>query len=157
MGVMKIVKKGVSAGWNVSAWVGAKNIKQNSLLLKDLAQAAFATDKTSQANAPKKETFAQAVRRLNLTEEALKRRIKSSTLIIRFCGALIIPMLIYTLYMFKSGFYLSSFVCLMLTFLAAAYTFREHFNRYQMLQRRLGCTFEEWVAHIFRIKLSRKK
>lgn len=156
MGVMKIVKKGVSAGWNVSAWVGAKSIKRNTLMLKELSQTAFATQKPS-SKEPKKETFEQAMRRLNLTEEALKKRIKSSTLVIRFCGILTLPMLIYTLYMFKSGFYLSSFVCLMLTFLAAAYTFREHFNRFQMLQRRLGCSKAEWAAHAFRIKFRGKK
>lgn len=156
MGVMKVVKKGVTAGWNVSAWVGVKGIKRDALMIKELSKTAFAIEKTSSAE-PKKETFAQAMRRLNLTEDTLKKRIKSSTLVIRFCGVLVLPMFLYTLYMFKSGFYLSSFVCLMLDFLCAAYAFREHFNRFQMLQRRLGCTTKEWAAHAFRIKSSRKK
>ena len=67
------------------------------------------------------------------------------------CGLLTIPMLAYAVYVFHSGFYLPGFVCLMLTALAGAHCFREHFNRFQMRQRRLGCTFQEWALHTFRL------
>lgn len=156
MGVMKFVKKGISAGWNVSAWVGVKGIKRNTLLIKELSQKAFAVE-NNKSNEPKRETFAQAMQRLNMTEADLKKRIRSSTIIIRFCGFLILPMLLYTFYIFNSGFYLSSFVCLMLTLLAGAYTFREHYNRFQMQQRRLGCSMREWVMYSLRIKSRGKK
>jgi intracellular multiplication protein IcmV len=155
MGAVKIIKKSVAAGWSISTWIGTKQIKSNALLIKDLAKSAFSP---SDQGAPvKAETFAQAMRRLGMTEADLQKRINASTKIIFFCGILIIPMLAYTVYIWMSHFYLSSFVCLMLTFLLSAYSFREHFNRFQMRQRRLGCTFSEWLAHTFRINLSRKK
>jgi len=148
MGALNIIKKGIAAGWNVSGWLGSKHIKQNALLIKELAQNSFAPEKAKQT-APKFESFVQAMKRLNMTEEALQKRIKISGQIIFLCGTLSIPMLAYTLYMFLSGFYLSSFVCLMLTFLLFAYTFREHFNRFQMRRRRLGCSFGEWAKASF--------
>ena len=157
MGVMKIVKKSITAGWNVSAWVGLNNIKNNAVLIKDLSKSTFTQPYSGGGNTPKKETFAQAMRRLNITEAGLQKRIKSSTHVILFCGILFFPMLIYTVYMFQSNFYLSSFVCLMLTALLGAYCFREHFNRYQMRQRRLGCTVSEWARDLFRLNPQRKK
>ncbi len=157
MGAFQVIKKGVAAGWNFSAWLGAKNIKDNALLIKDLSQSAFKSGKAEPDSAPKKETFAQAMKRLNIDEAGLKKRIRSSGQVIFFCGVLTIPMLAYTIYMFMSGFYLSSFVCLMLTALLGAYTFREHFNRYQMRRRRLGCTFAEWAKDTFRLSSPGKK
>lgn len=155
MGAVKIIKKSVAAGWNVSSWVGTKQIKNNAFLIKDLAKSVFTPAKDS--SGVKVETFAQAMRRLGMTEADLQKRIKASTNLIFFCGLLTIPMFAYTIYIWMSHFYLPSFVCLMLTFLLAVYTYREHFNRFQMRQRRLGCTFLEWAAHTFRINLSGKK
>lgn len=156
MGALHIIKKGVTAGWNVSAWVGARTLKQNTLVIKDLSKAAFVPGKTK-SRGPEKETFETAMQRLKLTEAGLQKRIKASTQIIYLCGGLILPMLAYTAYIFMSGFYLSTFVCLMLTVLLGAHCFREHFNRFQMRQRRLGCTFGEWAATTFGLKSSGKK
>jgi intracellular multiplication protein IcmV len=155
MGAFQVIKKGVAAGWNFSAWLGIKNIKRDALLIKDLSTSF--TQGKEQTRAPRKETFEQAMRRLKITEAGLQKRIKSSGQIIFFCGLLVIPMFAYTLYMFLGGFYLSSFVCLMLTALAGAYSFREHFNRYQMRQRRLGCTLKEWAVDTLRLRTSGKK
>lgn len=143
MGFFKVVKKGITAGWKVSSWVGTDQIKGNVGAIKDLASAAFIANQKN-AKAPKKETFEQCLRRLGISEAALQKRIKNSGQIILMCSLLSIPMALYTLYMFYSGYYLSGFVCLMLTAVLLAYSFREHFNRFQMQQRRLGCTFQEW-------------
>lgn len=142
MGFFKVVKKGITAGWNVSSWVGARQIKGNIGAIKELANDAFLTKKAKEPI--KKETFEQCLKRLGISEAVLQKRIKNSTQIIIMCSLLSVPMAIYTLYMFSSHFYLSSFVCAMLTLLLLTYSFREHFNRFQMKQRRLGCTFQEW-------------
>ncbi len=155
MGAIKIVKKSIARGWNVTGWVGAKQIKNNTLLIKDLAKSALMVQ--SNDTHPKKESFDQAMRRLNMTEADLQKRIKTATQLIFFCGLLSIPMAAYTLYIFMSHLYLSGFVCLMLTFLLLSYAFREHFNRFQMLQRRLGCTFQDWFTNTFKINLPGKK
>ncbi|GEM_PF-525618 len=156
MGVFNIVKKGISAGWNVSGWLGVSNIKKNAVLIKELSKDTFNVKKTKQGE-PKQETFTEAVKRLNLTEQDIQKRIKASGQIIFFCGLLTIPMAAYTLYMFMAGFYLSTFVCVMLTALLLAYCFREHFNRFQMLQRRLSCSIGEWASVTFRLKSARNK
>jgi intracellular multiplication protein IcmV len=156
MGAMQIIKKSVVKGCNVFAWMGTDQIRKNTKLIKELATAALVPQK-KQAHAPKVETFEQAIKRLGLTEAGLQKRIKASTQIIFMCGLLSIPMLAYTIYIFMSDFYLPGFVCLMLTFLLFAYSFREHFNRFQMQQRRLGCTLAEWFAHTVKLKSSPRK
>jgi intracellular multiplication protein IcmV len=156
MSSFKIIKKTVTAGWNVSAWVGLKQIKENCLMIKDLAKGAFSTGKEP-VEIAKGESFAGAMQRLGLTEADLQDRIKKCSQIIFFCGLLSIPMLAYTIYIFCSHFYLSGLVCLMLTFVLWAYAFREHFSRFQLQQRRLGCSLQEWFAHTCRINAVRKK
>lgn len=155
MSNMKILRKTFSSGVNITGWMGLKQIKENSVLIKDLFNDTFSAEKKSAT--AKVETFDQAVRRLGLTEADIQKRIKKSTQIIYFCGILSLPMLIYTLYMFNAEFYLSGLVCLMLTFLLFSYVFREHFNRFQLRQRRLGCSFKEWFTATFRANSARKK
>lgn len=156
MGVLGVIKKSVAAGWNVSAWLGLKQIKQNSKLIKELTTDLKSVGKTK-GSEPLAETFEQALRRLNMTEADLQERMKKSDQIILLCGILTIPTLAYAIYLFCTAFYLSSFVCVMLTILLVAYTFREHFNRFQMRQRRLGCHFQEWFADLLRPMSPRKK
>ena len=156
MSKMKILKKTITAGWDVSAWVGLKQISRNASLIKDMAKSVFATQ--DQASIAKKgETFGQAMKRLGLSEADLQQQIKKSTQIIFFCGLLSIPMLAYTVYIFWSQFYLSGLVCSMLTFVLFAYAFREHINRFRLQQRRLNCSLREWFEHTCRINAAGKK
>ena len=71
MGFFEVVKKGVTTGWNFSAWIGTKDIKKNAVLIKELSQSAFSPEKRGQG--PKKETFEQAMQRLKMTEANLQK------------------------------------------------------------------------------------
>ena len=125
MGALKVIKKSIAAGWNVSAWVGTKQIKSNALLIKDLAKSAFIPCRSSRA-AAQKGNFAQAMRRLGMTEADLQKRIKTSTKLFFSAAAEYPDAGLYRLYIYVD-FYLSSFVCLMLTFLLSAYSFSRTF------------------------------
>lgn len=155
MGFMQVVKKSVSAGWNFTGWVGLGQIKQNASMVKNLSKEVFTIPKP--AAAPKRETFEQCVRRLGLTEQDIQKRIKTCTQTLWMCLALGVLLLGYMVYIFMAGFYLSSFVCLMLSFMVFAYSFREHFHRFQMQQRRLGCTFQQWLRHTLNLNAKGKK
>ncbi len=135
---------------------GTGHIKDNAKMIQGLVVNNFSTDKAAQTS-PKKENFAQCMKRLGLSEADVEKRIKNSSQLILICSLLSLPMFIYTLYILISGHFLSSFVCLMLTFLLLAYSFREHFNRFQMQQRRLRCTFEEWLKHLLNSKNSKNQ
>ncbi len=157
MGFKKVVKKGILSGWDLRQWAGLSEIKGSSRLVKDLAVNVFKNSPPPSSSAvPLKETFAQCIRRLGLTEADLQKRIRSSQQILLFCLGLAVPTALYMLYLIMAGKYLSSFVCLMLTLLLLAYSFREHFNIFQMRQRRLGCTFQQWYRHLLNPKSSRK-
>ena len=147
MGFRRIMKKGLSSGLNPFRWVGMEQIKGNGRTISDISKKLFKTNNHSQATPPK--TFADAMRRYGLTEAALQKRMKSSLRLAYFCVALSVVMIAYTIYLFASHLVLSGFVTTMLALLLWAYAFREHFNYFQMKERRLGCTFQEWFTSTF--------
>lgn len=146
MGLKNVVKKGLFSGLNVKRWAGVDQIKQNGVIIGRLFTNVFCyrTNKNSV-----KESFEECMRRFNMTEEDLQKRMKASVKIVTFCliGAILI--FIYMIYLITLHQLLSGFVCLTLTFLLLAYAFREHFNLYQMKQRRLGCSVREWFKSTF--------
>ena len=96
------------------------------------------------------ETFEQCIKHYGLTDEALtkKRRLHLYTAMGCLLGSVVL--LAYTLYLIATGIYFSSLVSVMLAALLVAYAYREHFNAFQIKQRRLGCTFKEWVSYTFK-------
>lgn len=96
------------------------------------------------------ESFEQAMVRLNLTEEDVAQRIKQFRLyvMIFFGGA--IGLLIYDIYLLWQGTYMAFFAVLGLMLLMLGQAFRYDFWLYQMRQRKLGCSFGEWLAHCFK-------
>jgi intracellular multiplication protein IcmV len=143
MGAKSIIKKGLVAGWNVKAWMGTDQIVRNGKTIKNLFVQAVA--KPAAEKEMKKETFEECIQRLQITEEGLQQKIKKSGQAALLYLLLSIPMVAYTIYIFSTGFTLSGFVCLMLSFLLLVRAFREDFNRFQMKQRKLGCTVQEWL------------
>lgn len=150
MGVRNYVKNTFKANTNVKGWTAWNLIKYNSKIVKG-----FVDDIKVDPNAPPamKETFADAVRRFGLTDEELKKRMRSHYIIALGCGFLALLAFGWFVYLLVKLMFLSSLVALSLSGLMAVYAFTEHFSYYRIKQRRLDCTVDEWVAHFF----SRKK
>ncbi|AAO91145.2 type IVB secretion system protein IcmV [Coxiella burnetii] len=147
MGFKNTVKKGFFSGLNPMRWVGYEHIASNAKTIRNIVDNII--EKPTAASS-QKETFEECLRRFNLTEEDIKKRMKNALRIVIFCLALSFGMAGYTVYLFVHGLPLSAFVCVILTFVLWAYAFREHFNYFQMKQRRLGCTFKEWFTCTFK-------
>ncbi len=156
MGFKSVVKSSFVRGWNFKAWLGVNTIVQNGKTVKNLFVNAVSS-KPQTDKIIKNETFSDCMKRLNINEAALQKKIKTSGQAALLCLLLSIPMIGYTVYIFNSGFYLSGFVCLMISFLLLSRAFREHFNRFQMQQRKLGCTAGEWLTHTCGLKRSSRK
>ena len=146
MGFKKVVKRGFGSGLSPKKWIGYNTLKSDTVTLSKIFKSVFKRSKKTE----RKETFEQAVKRLNLTEEDIQKRIKSAKelvmIFLGFGGLLIF----YTIYQWVMGRFVSGFICLILSSLVFAYAFREHFNIFQMRKRRLGCTYSEWFNSTFK-------
>lgn len=156
MGFKSFVKSSFVRGWNFKAWLGLHTIVANGKIIKELAVSAV-NPSSKEESAPKKETFEACLQRLKISEAALQKKIKVSGQAALMYLLFSLPVLVYTFYIFHTGLYLSGFVCLMIFFLLLSRAFREHFNRFQMRRRKLGCTFAEWAADTFGLKSPKEK
>ena len=130
---------------DVSAWLGTAEIKRNTGNLKQLAKMLF-TVKKPEVN----ETFEEAVKRYNLTEADLEQKQKHYLITSSLCFALFLGILSYTVYLFSVGHYMSFVMSAMVSLLASAFFFKEHFWYTQIKHRRLGFTFFEWFKSILK-------
>lgn len=148
MGIRNMFKKGLFSGLNLKRWVGFNQIQDNGRVIGELFETVIKNP--SQQETTRKESFEECMRRLNMTEEDLQKRIKHGKKIILFCFLGIAATLVYLFYLLTNGRYIPSFVSFTLSLLFLAYAFREHFNIYQMRQRRLGCSFKEYFNSLFK-------
>ena len=151
MGVKRILKKGVTSGWSIKRWVGIDSLKNDTHTLSHIAKGVLRLRRNKQKGDPADTSFESVMKHYGLTEEDLKTRMNNAKAIVIFCLLSTVIVFGYFLYiLFFHHQYLSAFVCLTLMFLLLAYAFREHFNLFQMRQRRLGCTIQEWFNATFR-------
>jgi intracellular multiplication protein IcmV len=146
MGVFRAIKKGVGSGFRVKRWLGADRIKGSTETVKVLAKTLFESE-------PKEDlhdlNFEQCLKHYHMTEADLELRMKQAKKWITFCLAASVFAFAYMFYQLHSNELIATFVCFMIGALTLVYAFREHFNLFQMRQRRLGCRFSEWFSSIF--------
>src|SRR5262249_2762345 len=133
---------------NFPLWMGWKQIISSSQALKDLAKAVFRVKaENAEENQPVKETFEQAVVRLNLNAEELAQRQKQFLKLAMLYSGLGLGLLTYAIYLFiTTHFFLASIVTVILSMLMFTYAYRQHFWYFQIKSRKLGRTFKDWVA-----------
>lgn len=91
-----------------------------------------------------KASFETEKSRLNLTDDELsaKQRSLFRLSILMLCVAVIV--FFYALYQFLYGTILGAIPSCTIFGVALALSFRYHFWYYQIKERKLGCTFEDW-------------
>ncbi len=139
---MKIVRgfgKIVRPFVNFPSWMGWRQISVTGAGIKETAKELL---KTPQAK--HQETFEQAVQRLHLTEADLQQRMRTFKQLILFYALIAIALFIYTIYLLIGSHLAAALLSFILTVLALALAFRQHFWYYQMQHRKLGCTIKEW-------------
>lgn len=128
--------------FRVDKWVGYEQIKRNSTDLLDDAKTIFIAEQ-----ADHKETFEEALKRLNLSEAELQARaveFRRLMLLFLILAGLVFGYSFYIGFMYKNvaGFFMGIAV----TIFALANAFRYHFWLYQIKHKKLGCTLREWFA-----------
>lgn len=131
---------------NFPAWMGWKQIKDGAVAIKAISKTLVPSSKASR----RKETFEQAVARLRLSEADLQQRMKQFRMMALLYLAMGVGLFAYAIYLFINFSFMAGLLSSVLTALALALFFRQHFWYFQMKQRKLGCTVKEWFYGLFR-------
>lgn len=123
--------------------LGTEQLKSQTGGLKQIAHEIFSSPNKAEI---KPETFQEALTRLNLTEADLERRKLQFFKLARIYIVLAIIIFIYMIYLLIVKAFLPVLACLGLLLIVFSQYFRCSFWLYQIRERRLGCTFREWLS-----------
>lgn len=133
---------------NFPRWMGARELLNYSQVIKRLFKNFFTVTRPKHV-----ETFEQAVSRLRLTEADLQSRANYFFYFSLIYALIGLALLFYAVYLYLFYTHYGGFVSLMLSIIALLFAYRENFWWFQIKQRKLGCTFKEWLHYV----LSRPK
>jgi len=125
---------------NVPGWMSLGYLKKDTLSMVNWLKGFFVPKKAFY-----KETFEQAVKRLDLTEQDLAKQQR------RYFGQAVffllaaLCLLFYTIYLFVDAKFIPGALAFLVFLLALVRTFISHFWYYQIKNRKLGCTVKEWA------------
>ena len=91
-----------------------------------------------------KQSFDEAVEKLNLTKDQLEDRKKSLWRLSLLMISISVMVLIYSVYHLFWGTWPGFYLSLVVSLLALVLAFRYHFWYFQIKQRKLGCSISEW-------------
>jgi intracellular multiplication protein IcmV len=142
MGIFK--RAGDRVGTAVSHGLALDVLTSMFGFMRDLFYMIFMPWKLGAPGTP--ETFEEAMKRYGLTEQRLEERKKmfgKQVIIYLLTG---MGVLVYAVFLARAQEYMGMFIAFLVAALAFAYAFRSHFWLFQLKQRRLGCTFKEWLS-----------
>lgn len=145
MGVFRAIGRGIGSGFRVKRWLGTDRIVGSTRTVRALAKDVFASAPSEEV---KNLNFEECLKHYNMTEADLELRMKQAQKWIAFCLGGSVLAFAYMIYQIHAHEFIATFVCFMIAALTLVYAFREHFNLFQMRQRRLGCTFGEWFSSL---------
>lgn len=147
MGIRKGISSGLSKVFSPTQWMGYDSLRQNGLLIGRIFRRSMGQDKKQKLTGM---SFEECVAHFNLSEADIQNKIKNMLQIVYFCLILAGLCFAYAIYLFVSAKAMAGFVTLILMSVMLSYAFREHFNYFQMCQRRLGCTMKQWFNFVLK-------
>lgn len=140
MPLKDVVKVSRKTYINPKGWVGYDLIKDQTRSVWQILKGLF-----TPAKPERKETFKQAMQRLNVSENDLKE--KEQTFLFYSYGFAILSVATFIIsffYLFQHHTIAGWLLGLAVSALLIAQAFRFNFWSFQIKHRKLGCTFEEW-------------
>jgi len=129
----------IKAVFNPRAWVDFDRVRAGQRYILSVCTTYF----IPQERAPT-ESFAEAKKKLHLTDQDLISRKKALfrlSIMMLFISSLLFA---YTLYNLFSLEFLAAGLSVVVLSIALVLAFRYHFWYFQIKQEKLGCTFKEW-------------
>lgn len=125
--------------FNVRAWADFDRMKSFTTYLGNGFRRMFVPQRQEA-----EESFDEAMVRLNLSEKDLKIKQSSLYRLCLFMCATALVFFAYAIYQVFYGSYRATIVSLAVMLIALALAFRYHFWYFQIKERKLGCTIQEW-------------
>lgn len=125
---------------DVPTWVGWRELKFHAANVRDIVRLGF-----KPKLAERRESFEEAVERLKLSEADLERLMRSFFWTMCLYLAAATALFAYAVYLFLEGHVMAALLDVLIMCLALSFAFRESFFRFQVQQRRLGCTVRDWL------------
>lgn len=142
MGIIK--RAGTRIGTAISHGLALDVFTSMLYFMRDIFYNVFMPWKLGAPGTP--ETFEQAITRLRITEAGLEQRKKMYAMQVFIYILTGIGALVYAVFLARAGEIMGMLMAFLAGTLAFAYAFRSHFWLFQLKQRRLGCTFKEWLS-----------
>jgi intracellular multiplication protein IcmV len=130
--------------FNVRSWLDYDRIKAFTLYLWNGIKKMVIPQKVEVTEQDASQSFRTMVASMNLSEQDLASRAKGLyrlSLLMCFVSLLIFG---YAIYQIVSGHWKATIVSLVVTLIGLVLAFRYHFWYFQIKERKLGCTFQEW-------------
>lgn len=142
MGLFKSTKKvaGKVVDVRVDKWVSWSYLTETADKFKVIVMDIAVPKKATYS-----ETFKDAVQRLDLSDEDIEARKKEFTRLFYFFIGLAVTVIAYALYTAFKGSLIPSLISFCLALYCLTQAFRFHFWLFQIKNRKLGCTFKEWL------------
>jgi len=140
MAIKDIFKVSRKTYFSPTTWVGLDEIKRYHRSIMSILKTSFAP-----AHPTRVETFEEAIKRQHLSEEDLKKtaaRYHFYTISFVICAAF--SFIASFFYLFHHRTFSGFLLCWVVIALFLAQGFRYSFWRFQIIHRKLGCTFKEW-------------
>jgi intracellular multiplication protein IcmV len=140
MAIKDIFKVSRKTFLDPSAWIGIPEIKDSTKTIWQIIRGLVTIPTTSRT-----ETFEEALIRMNLTEQDIKEQSERYFIYAVVFATLVVVTLVFAFYLLLVDWAISGFLIgLAVAALFASQAFRYHFWCFQIQQRKLGCTFQEW-------------
>lgn len=140
------IRNAIKTSVNVPAWVGWSVIAEQGTFIKNTVQSLLAINPKEP---PPPEEFNEAMQRLNLSEQDLAERAKQRLIMTAIYLAGALGIFLYGIFHFSSSNHIGGVMALFVVFYCLIQAFSQHFWYFQIKQRRLGCTFREWLRWTF--------
>jgi intracellular multiplication protein IcmV len=141
-GIKKIIKPSI----DVPKWIGYRQLVKSNRSMVALLKKYFIPEQ-----AHTQESFAVALQRLNLKESDLIQRRREFTRLMWIWVFLFFVTIGYSLYLLLEHALRGFFPSLAIAFIILTQVFRYHFWLFQIKQRRLGCSFRDWLSSYFTV------
>ena len=137
----------MSKTFNIYQWAGGESLITTGKGIRELFRSMTAVKRSV-----RKETFAQAIVRLNLTPKDIEDKQRQYRMTSSIYGVFFIFGLVYSALLFKRSSWGTGIMGLSYSFLMFGFFFRESFWYMQVKSRRLGMTLSDWVLFVVGMK-----
>ncbi|OGV44115.1 MAG: type IV secretion protein IcmV [Legionellales bacterium RIFCSPHIGHO2_12_FULL_42_9] len=137
-------KKVVISAFDFRKWSDFERMKGFTLYLENGIKNLFIPRQQAA-----KQTFDEALQQYNVNEKDLLKKQNGLLRLSLFMCIVALGFLFYAIYLALFGSWHATLLSIVIMLLALTMAFRYHFWYFQIKQRKLGCTFQEWFQRGF--------